>query len=201
MRIRTHANPLSCTMRFDRLEPRKIFPTFKGELDLEIGFGRSLFLKKYATDNPGRFVVGVEVRKKAVEEMQEIIIEQKLENVYLTHGNGSVCLNDMFLDNSLDKIFVFHPDPWIKTKHLKRRLVNDEFLSIVQKKLKNGGRVYISTDVEFLWKEIIKAFDVNYNFEQIEDSDFWQNYYSGRWNEISKEKGRKVFFSTFCLSV
>ena len=187
-------------MRFEKLEPHKIFSTFKDELDLEIGFGRSVFLRKYAEDNPQRFVVGVEVRKKAVEEMQGIIQAQKLENVHLVHGNGYLCLNDMFQDKSLDKIFIFHPDPWIKTRHLKRRLINDEFLLLAQKKLKKDGRIYLSTDAEFLWKEIIKTFDANGGFRQLQDSDFWQNYYSGRWDDISKEKGRKTFFATFSLN-
>ncbi|MFH1254067.1 MAG: tRNA (guanosine(46)-N7)-methyltransferase TrmB [bacterium] len=202
MRIRTHSNPLSCTQHFEKLDVAKIRPElteFNGKIDFEIGFGQSIFIRNHAKNHPSRLVVGVEVRKKTVEVMQERVDADNIKNIHLVFGNGSVCLAEMFENNSLENIFIFHPDPWLKRRHLKRRLVNPDLLITAQQKLKIGGRIYVSTDVEALWIEMHKTFKENPNFTEVEDSDFWTNYYQNRWDDISKEKGRQTYFGTFEL--
>jgi len=199
MRIRTHTNPLSCIKHFEKLDAVSVFPEFNGKIDFEVGFGQSSFIINHALANTDRLVVGIDVRQKTVELMQERVNQKNIKNIHLTHGNGGVCLTEMFENESLDNIFIFHPDPWRKARHLKRRLINPDFLAIVQTKLKKDGKVYVSTDVDFLWLEIVQTFDSNANFTRFEDTEFWTNYYQTRWNEISKEKNRQTFFATFCL--
>ena len=201
MRIRTHTNPLSCMQHFEKLDAKKVFPEFNGKLDFEIGFGQSVFIRNHAKAHPDRLVVGIDVRKKTVEVMQEKVMQDNIINIHLVYGNGSICLSEMFEDSSLDNIYIFHPDPWLKNRHLKRRLVNSELLITAQQKLKINGRIYISTDVEPLWIEMRKTLDENANFTQIQDKDFWTNYYQTRWDDISKAKSRKTFFGTFELRI
>lgn len=208
MRIRTHTNPLSCTQHFEKLDAVKILQklqdspeslNFDGKIDFEIGFGQSAFIRNHAKNHPNRLVVGVEVRKKTVEVMQERVNADSIKNIHLVFGNGSVCLSEMFENNSLNNIFIFHPDPWLKRRHLKRRLVNSDLLINAQQKLKLSGRIYVSTDVEPLWIEMHKTFKENPNFKEVQDTDFWTNYYQNRWDDISKEKGRQTYFGTFEL--
>ena len=199
MRIRTHVNPLCCTKRFEKLDPSETFSDFNEKLDLEIGFGQSLFIKAYAQNNPQRFIVGVEVRQKAVEIVQKRLESEKLENIKLVHGTGEFCLQDMFDDKTIDRIFIFHPDPWIKNRHRKRRVINSDFLELAKKKLKVGGKIYVSTDVQDLWNEISSCFANDSSFEPFEDEDFWQNYYSTRWHDIAVSKNRQTFYATFKL--
>jgi tRNA (guanine-N7-)-methyltransferase len=198
VRIRTHTNPFSVTIRFKKIEPTTVFPEFNGKMDFEIGFGQCTFIKEYAEQNPQNLIVGVEVRKKAVDLMQEKIQESGFKNVLLVHGNGSLCLQDMFNDCTLDNIFIFHPDPWLKHRHLKRRLINHELIAIAQAKLKIGGKIHISTDVINLWNEIIEFFDSFPNFKKQPDEEFWTTYQT-RWDEISLEKNRPTHYATFCL--
>lgn len=199
MRIRTHANPLSCTQHFEKLDAERVFPEFVGKLDFEIGFGQSSFIRNHAKAHSDRLVVGIDVRKKTVELMQEKIGQENIKNIVLAFGNGSICLNEMFHDHSIDNIFIFHPDPWLKHRHHKRRLFSPDFLIIAQKKLKQSGRIYVSTDVESLWQEILKIFESNLNFTKMDATEFWLNYYKTRWHEISQEKKRQTYFGTFEL--
>jgi tRNA (guanine-N7-)-methyltransferase len=55
-------------------------------------------------------------------------------------------LPHMFEDESLDAIHLYFPDPWPKKKHNKRRIVNEDFLSLIHPKLKKGGYIHIATD-------------------------------------------------------
>jgi tRNA (guanine-N7-)-methyltransferase len=50
-------------------------------------------------------------------------------------------------DKSIKKIFYLFPDPWIKTRHRKRRAFNNFVISEINRMLKDDGRLYIMTDV------------------------------------------------------
>ncbi len=199
MRIRTHSNPFHYRNRFERLKLQNVFPNYQGKLDLEIGFGRGWFIKEYAQANVDRCIIGAEIRRNAVACLQESLQEKGIDNVCLINGNGQICLEDMFESKSLDNIFIFHPDPWLKKKHHKRRLINKTFLSIAQRKLKESGKVYLTTDVSSLWEEIMEAFEASGNFIQEQSKTFWEQVYFSRWNEISKESGRDRFFGCFSI--
>jgi tRNA (guanine-N7-)-methyltransferase len=51
-------------------------------------------------------------------------------------------------DNSLSAIHVYFPDPWHKKRHHKRRIMSQEFLDLIQAKLKKGGRLHYASDWE-----------------------------------------------------
>ncbi|MCE6984876.1 tRNA (guanosine(46)-N7)-methyltransferase TrmB, partial [Pseudomonas frederiksbergensis] len=57
-------------------------------------------------------------------------------------------LNKCVADNSLDRLMLFFPDPWHKSRHHKRRIVQPEFAQLVRSKLKVGGVFHMATDWE-----------------------------------------------------
>jgi tRNA (guanine-N(7)-)-methyltransferase len=201
MRIRINKNPFSNFHQYPKLEPKKVFPQFIGKIDYEIGFGLSTFLPQHAQTHPDRLVVGIEVLTRAVAQMKELCKEAHLENTYILPGNGATALKEIFDDASIDNIFIFHPTPWIKRRHLKRRVINNDFLLIAEKKLKPGGRIYVSTDVEEMWQQISLTFENNHNFTPIDDTNFWQNFYSTRWHKLSIEQNRQLFFGVFSKKI
>ncbi|MEL7029935.1 MAG: tRNA (guanosine(46)-N7)-methyltransferase TrmB, partial [Pseudomonadota bacterium] len=48
---------------------------------------------------------------------------------------------------SLARVFVLHPDPWPKTRHHKRRLINEGFLADVANALRPGGELRVASDI------------------------------------------------------
>ena len=47
---------------------------------------------------------------------------------------------------SLDALHIYHPDPWPKKRHHKRRLIQPAFVAAAVAALKPGGRLAIQTD-------------------------------------------------------
>ncbi len=200
MRVRTHVNPLSYIERMPKID---YFATLKRLefLDFEIGFGRGIFLKNYAINNPARNIIGIEIRKPLVEELQALVQKDALENLYLVHGKAETCLEDTIDDKTLDRIFLFHPDPWLKRNHHKRRVIQPKFLELLQQKLKDNGKIFISTDVEELWEDMQNCILKNptTNFKKSLAEDFWQNEYMTDWDIFSRRTNRKIFYGTFGL--
>ncbi len=197
MRIRTLLNPFSCLQRYKRQDWLALFPNFQGILDVEIGFGTGHFITSYAKTFPTHAVVGFEIRKKLVELVQEKSKLAQLDNTCLVWGNGQYGLEDMFEDKSIDRIFVFHPDPWIKRHQNKRRVVSPAFLELVHTKLKPGCHLYVATDVPELWEVMLQAIQDSQKFTLIPDDPFWTTLYHTRWKEMSLEHNRSLFYGTF----
>jgi tRNA (guanine-N7-)-methyltransferase len=54
----------------------------------------------------------------------------------------------MLPEGSLSGIHVFFPDPWHKTRHKKRRLIQPAFVELLASRLKPGGYFHCATDWE-----------------------------------------------------
>tara|TARA_A100001015_G_scaffold16380_2_gene19144 strand:+ start:313 stop:915 length:603 start_codon:yes stop_codon:yes gene_type:complete len=195
-RIRTHVNPLSITHRFDHLDLKTIVSNSITDLAFEVGFGRGVFLKQWAKLNSNSFLIGVEVRKSIVNDVKLKLEKENLNNVSLHHGNAELFLADAVEDESLNHIFVFHPDPWFKKRHHKRRVVNPDFLSLVEKKLKINGKLYVSTDVESLWEAMIETIS-NTSLKPVNNDPFWTTVYDTHWTTFSVKDERQMFFKSF----
>ena len=143
-RLRNHTNPLNFRDRLTNFSDH-VNRTDYDALDFEIGFGRGRFIESYALRHPHRFSVAVEVRKNMVELFKERV---QLPNLLPIWGAAQICIEDTIPDQSLSRVFIFHPDPWFKNRHFKRRVLQPELLILLQQKLITNGMIYISTDVE-----------------------------------------------------
>jgi tRNA (guanine-N7-)-methyltransferase len=199
-RIRTHTNPFTLNRRLEKIDFSKVFPLYnKGLLDLEIGFGRGEFITFWAKKHPDKNILGVEVRKQIVNLVQEKLLKEKVQNILLVHSSAQICLEDIVTDKSVENVFIFHPDPWFKNKHKKRRVINQELLQLCEKKLVAQGKIYISTDVEELFKEITSIFANNQAFKLVENPEFWNDYYKTNWDIFCKKAERKRYTITYQL--
>jgi tRNA (guanine-N7-)-methyltransferase len=195
MRVRTHTNPFNYYQRLAKIDFAQVFSDYKQELDLEIGFGRGVFMRSYAKKNPDRKIVGVEIRNSILEILAQRLEEEEIRNVFLFHGNGQIFLQDAVEDHTIANIFIFHPDPWFKTRHHKRRLIKEDFLQILEKKLKEDGRLYLSTDVKELWGDMQAVLAANSNFVRIEDENFWRSYEQTHWQKFTVEDKRRPYYN------
>ena len=85
-RIRNHTNPLCFSEKWDPINLELLFEK-KQELNIELGFGRGKFIKRWAKKNPNTNILGIEVRKQMVKELREKH-KHKTKNLKAIHGNG-----------------------------------------------------------------------------------------------------------------
>ena len=117
-------------------------------ITLEIGFGNGSSLAHMATEAPERDFFGVEVHRPGVGHLLHLVGEGELTNVRVMHYDAVDIINQMIPDGSIDRIQVYFPDPWHKTRHNKRRIIKAEFVALLATKLKKGGVLHLATDWE-----------------------------------------------------
>src|SRR5690606_15974936 len=112
---------------------------------LEIGFGGGEHLAGQAARHPSAAFVGAEPFVDGVAQLLTAIDEQGLSNIRLRRGDARDLVST-FSDASIDRAFILFPDPWPKTRHRKRRLVQPDFVAELARILKPGAKLRFATD-------------------------------------------------------
>ena len=126
-------------------------------ITLEIGFGNGDSLAQMAKEAPERDFFGIEVHRPGVGHLLHLIGEYELSNVRVMHHDAVEIINKMIPDDSLDRIQVYFPDPWHKTRHNKRRIIQPEFVALLATKLQHGGVLHLATDWEHYAKQMLQV--------------------------------------------
>ena len=115
-------------------------------LTVEIGSGLGEAIAARAQQQPERDFLAVEVYVPGIAGLLGRIGNAGLTNVRAVNADAVDVLSTMIEPGSVDEVWTFFSDPWPKTKHHKRRLVQPEFAAIVAKALRPGGTWRLATD-------------------------------------------------------
>jgi len=115
-------------------------------ITLEIGFGNGDSLAQMATADPDSRYIGIEVHRPGVGHLLKTLDAQGSRNVRIYCHDAVEVLEQKIPDAALDRVLLFFPDPWHKTKHHKRRIVQPDFVSLIARKLCSGGSFHMATD-------------------------------------------------------
>jgi tRNA (guanine-N7-)-methyltransferase len=124
---------------------------------LEIGFGMGEATARMAADDPGTGILAVDVHTPGQGNLLALAERQGLENVRVANGDAVILLREMIAPNTLTGVRVYFPDPWPKTRHHKRRLIQGEFLDLVAERLVDGGTLHCATDWEPYAEEMLEV--------------------------------------------
>lgn len=127
------------------LEPRILFARPVRGVRLEIGFGGGEHLEAAALANPEVGFIGVEPFIAGVARLLAGIEAHGLDNVRILVDDARLLLARL-PDSSLERIDVLFPDPWPKSRHHKRRIVNRETCAEMARILAPGGELRLATD-------------------------------------------------------
>lgn len=118
----------------------------RADLILEIGFGMGDSLLEMAQQHPAQNFVGIEVHVPGVGRLVSEAHKLGLANLRVFCADAIDVLTDCITDNSLTRLQLYFPDPWHKSRHHKRRIVQPDFVALVTRKLKPGGSLHMATD-------------------------------------------------------
>ena len=115
-------------------------------LILEIGFGMGEATAHIAQVRPGDNFLCCEVHEPGVGALLKRIGEQNIDNIRIVRHDAVQVLEQMLPPASLDGVHIFFPDPWHKTRHHKRRLIQPPLVALLASRLKPGGYLHCATD-------------------------------------------------------
>jgi tRNA (guanine-N7-)-methyltransferase len=151
------ASTVDWTMAFGRTAP----------LLLEIGFGMGHALIDAAQRHPDWNCVGVEVYRPGIGALLNAVSAAQLTNVLIIEGDAREVLAGMVGPGQLHRLIVFFPDPWPKSKHHKRRLVNSEFGTLAASRLSADGQLLIATDWAHYAAAMLAVLDAEPELENV----------------------------------
>jgi len=122
---------------------------------LEIGFGMGETTEKIALARPDDNFLGVEVFNAGVGALLKRIEASSLNNIRIIQHDAVEVLRDMLAPKSLAGVHIYFPDPWPKTRHHKRRLLQPPLVALLASRMAPGAYIHCATDWEHYAEQIL----------------------------------------------
>jgi len=115
-------------------------------LILEIGFGMGDATARIAQHRPGDNFLCCEVHEPGVGALLKRCGEEDIGNIRIVQHDAVEVMDHMLGENSLDGVHIFFPDPWHKSRHHKRRLIQPPFVARLARHIRPGAYLHLATD-------------------------------------------------------
>lgn len=176
------------------LFPSDVFGADVGKLHFEIGFGNGEHLLYIMNEFPNDYFIGAEPYLNGMSAFLKSLPVPTPQNVRVHMDDALMVLNSL-PDASVDFLYILNPDPWPKSRHHKRRIVNESNLAVYARVLKDGGLMIQTTDVdelaEWMLTKTINCPHFDWLAERPEDWKTAPNgWMSTRYENKGKEAGR-----------
>lgn len=167
-------------------------------LEFEIGFGAGEHLAGQALMRPNHGFIGCEPFLNGVVGALMHVRDEELENVRIHMGDALTVL-ERLPDQSLDRLYLLHPDPWRKARHAKRRMVNHGPLDMIHAKLKPGAEFRLGTDDPTYchWSMMVMNQRRDFEWQATAPSDFLirpDDWPETRYERKARQAGREVWY-------
>jgi tRNA (guanine-N7-)-methyltransferase len=160
-------------------------------LIVEVGTGQGHQIVHAASTHPEIDFLAVEVFRAGLARTMHGADRAGARNLRLVEANAPEVLEHLLPAASVDELWIFFPDPWHKSKHNKRRLIDADFAAIAARAVKEGGMLRLATDWEHYARQMRTVLDAAPWFER----DFageWADRFDGRIVTAFEEKGARV---------
>ncbi len=174
---------------WDTTKPIEEKLNFKDPL-VEIGFGNGDFTVELARRFPEKPILAVDKWHPGVRALVHKCLNQKLNNLYVFNLDANLFVEYLLKPNQVEAFYFNYPDPFFKKRDIKRRLLKTSFLRWVAFKLKDGGKVYIRTDIEDYYNYILEQLEPLKGIFQIERSFDWK-LPTTKYEQKALREGRK----------
>lgn len=148
----------------ERLDVRALFAKAQ-PLEVELGAGDGSFFVQWAALNPDVNFLGVERLLGRLKKIGKKSKRAGLENARGLRLEAGYFAEYLLPPSSIAAFHIYFPDPWPKRKHRANRLINERFTEVLRTALQDGGIVYLRTDDQDYFSQMVGVFGANRNFE------------------------------------
>ncbi len=117
-------------------------------LELEIGAGMGGFALDHAQAHPEIDLCAFEIKRSLAALIDERRVRRKIPNLRVFGADARMVLPRMFAPRTLSVVHIQFPDPWWKTRHHARRIVDDDVSIVLYRLLRLDGLLELRTDVK-----------------------------------------------------
>lgn len=127
---------------------------------IELACGKGEYTIGLAKLFPEKNFIGVDIKGNRIWSATRIVNMENLQNVCFIRDQIDH-LNEYFIQDEVDEIWITFSDPFPRDGDHKRRLTSKKFLEIYKQFLKKDGLIHLKTDSDLLYnytKEVLAEF-------------------------------------------
>lgn len=144
---------------------------------LELGCGKGEYAVALASSDPERNYIGVDIKGARMWRGAKSATDLGMTNVGFLRTRIEF-INSFFAEGEIDEIWITFPDPQLKSRRAKKRLVSPIFLESYSRMLSPTGWINLKTDSQHLYKyteEVIERFALPV---EVSNSDIYGSGYA-----------------------
>ena len=130
-----------------------------GPFEIEIGCGKGGFLLSRAKANPEVRILGIEWANKYFRSCADRMARWEQRNVRVMRTDAKHFVMHHLPPACVSALHIYHPDPWPKKRHHKRRLFQPESVDAFVRLLLPDGRLLVQSDHSEYFSEIRRLLD------------------------------------------
>ena len=116
---------------------------------IELGCGKGEYSIELAKLNPDKNFIGIDIKGARFWRGAKTAIDEGLNNIAFVRSQIEL-IDKIFSKEEVSEIWITFPDPQIKFKREKHRLINLKFINLYKNILVPNGIINLKTDSEFL---------------------------------------------------
>lgn len=193
----------------------QLAPQFKGKwrqevfavdplhpLDLEIGTGNGLFFANRALSYPERCLIGIERKFKPLIQAIRRARRGGALNARMVRYDADLPW-DLFAPEELNNIYIHFPDPWVKPRWHKNRLIQHAYMQELYNLQRSGSFMEFKTDHAPYFDHALDVFKngpykiQGYTYD-LHKSEFASSNFVTQFESLFLRKGQPINYALLC---
>ncbi|MBA3957674.1 MAG: tRNA (guanosine(46)-N7)-methyltransferase TrmB [Parachlamydiaceae bacterium] len=168
---------------------------------LEYCSGNGAWIAEKALANPQLNWVALEMKFSRVRKIWSKIKNHQIPNLFIICGEAYNVTQHYLPKQSISQAFINFPDPWPKTRHIKKRLIQIPFLNQIENVFHKGATLDFVTDDANYSKWTIKLMSAVCEFQSSYPTPYYktenEGYGSSYFDALWRARGREIYYHRF----